>query len=224
MALDPPLPEDFPQEAYAAIQNRMCVGPDLGEAHPEARREFTGGWNALRYRYLACSEHDRDFTALIRKQHTDPDRYGEERALYGFFVTGQSAIESLFYGLYALASVLRSDKFPIRDQDPRNIKWDHTAQRFGSSFPGEALTGALTELAGSTEFEDWRKQRNILAHRATPGRGIYIGGPKDGVIEWSDIELDQETTASRRRWLSTAIGNILRSADSFTAEHLAAVR
>jgi hypothetical protein len=40
MALDPPLPEDFPKEPYLAIQKRVSV--DLGEAYPEARREFTG--------------------------------------------------------------------------------------------------------------------------------------------------------------------------------------
>jgi hypothetical protein len=219
MALDPPLPEDFPKEPYLAIQKRVSV--DLGEAHPEARREFAGGWNALRYRYLACSEHDRDFTDLIRKHQADPDRYGQERALYCFFVTGQSAIESLCYGLYAIASVLRPDEFPVRDQNLKDIKWNHTAQLFRSSFPGETLTTALAELVNSSEFKAWRDQRNILTHRATPGRGINIGGPKDGVIEWSGIVLDQETTASRRHWLSTVVGEILRSADSFTAEHLA---
>ena len=41
------------------------------------------------------------------------------------------------------------------------------------------------------------------------------------MIEWSGIVLDQETTASRRHWLSTVVGEILRSADSFTAVHLA---
>jgi hypothetical protein len=218
MALDPPLPEDFPLESYSAIQKRISV--DLGEAHPEARREFAGGWNALRFRYMACSEHDRDFTDLIRKHQSAPDRYGQERALYGFFVTGQSAIESLCYGLYTIASVLRSDKSPVRDQDLKTIKWDRTAGLFSSSFPGATLTTTLTRLVASSEFKAWRNLRNILTHRSTPGRGINIGGLKDGVIEWSDIVLNQDTTASRRLWLSTMVGTLLRTADDFTAEHL----
>jgi hypothetical protein len=221
MPLDLVVPADFPVVPYESVRKRVSV--DLGESHSDSRREFAGGWNGLRYRYLACSEYDRDFTLSIQQRLTHLERYHQERDLFGFFVTGQSAIECLCYSLYAVASIMRPIQFPVQTmQDLVNIEWRKTTGLFSISFPGETLTNALDDLAKSSDFSAWRKQRNILAHRATPGRVFNHGGPQNGVIEWSGIHLDRETTITRRQWLSTTITAILIAADSFTAKHLSA--
>jgi hypothetical protein len=218
MVYDPPLPPDFPEAQYSAIQKRISV--DLKQGPPDSTAEFAGGWNGLRYRYLVCLEHDRQFTTSIEGPRTDVERYNQERDLYGFFVNGQSAIECLCYGLHAIASILKPTDFSVsRPEDLRAIKWHKTAKKFATFFPGEDLTGSLDRLLKSGDFTKWQEHRNILAHRATPGRGIYLGGPRNGVMEWSNIELDKNTTATRRYWLSETVGDLLLSADTFTARH-----
>jgi hypothetical protein len=219
MVYDPPLPPDFPEAPYSAIQKRVSV--DLKESYPDSRREFAGGWNGLRYRYLACSDHDREFTLSIERASTALERYHQERDLYGFFVNGQSAIECLCYGLHAIASILRPADFPISTQDHlKAIKWHKVAKKFAMVFPGEELTDGLDRLLKSNDFTGWQELRNILAHRATPGRGINVGGPRDGIIEWSNIELDKTTTVTRRRWLSQTVDDLLHGADKFTFDHI----
>ena len=223
MSTEPTLPADFPKAPFEAVEKRISV--DLGESHPDSRREFAGGWNALWYRYITFCEHDQGFTRSIQNEQTPLERYYQERDLFGFFVAGQSAIESLCYGLYAIASILRPDQFPIRTQkDLRAIKWNRTGQLYTSCFPGEGLTTGFDGLARSQEFTAWREQRNILAHRCTPGRVVNLGGSLDGITEWSDTELNRSTTSTRRHWLEMTIGDLLKEADQFTAKHLSANR
>jgi hypothetical protein len=125
MAYDPPLPADFPVGPYEAVQKRVSV--DLKESHPDSRGQFAGGWNALRYRYQACDEHDREFTRSIQSEQTPRERYIQERELFGFFVSGQSAIESLCYSLHAIASVIKAVEFPIQTkEDLKRIDWPRT--------------------------------------------------------------------------------------------------
>ena len=223
MDLEPSFPVDFPLGPYRSIEKRISV--DLGEAHPDARREFAGGWNALRYRYLACANHDRDFTLSIQRPQTHQERTLQECDLFGFFVTGQSAVESLCYGLHAVGSVLNPTGFPVRTKrDLKKIDWRKTADLFTKFFPGEELAITLDHLKKSPDFEAWREQRNILTHRSTPGRVFNQGGPLHGVIGWSDIELNHETTPTRRQWLTETIREILAAADAFTNRHTSNMR
>jgi hypothetical protein len=215
------MPPDFPAEPYESIQQRVSV--DLGESHPEPRKLFAGGWNAVRYRYLACTEHDRDFTHSIQQERTHLERYHQERDLFGFFVTGLSTIESLCFALYAIGSIVKPNEFPIgTDRNLREITPARTARQFAESFQGEPLTTALEQLTNSGEFAEWSRLRNVLAHRTTPGRGIYVGGPQHGTIEWAGINLDDETTPSRRRWLSEVVRGLLEAGDLFTTRVLGA--
>lgn len=45
----------------------------------------------------------------------EPERYRQERDLFGFFVSGLSAIESTNYGLFAIASMLDPNRFRIAE-------------------------------------------------------------------------------------------------------------
>jgi hypothetical protein len=213
------MPPDFPAKLYESVQQRVSV--DLGESYPEPRKLFAGGWNAVRYRYLACAEHDQDFTCSIQQERTHLERYHQERDLFGFFVTGLSTIESLCFALHAIGSIVKPNEFPIgTEQDLKEITPASTARRFAKSFQGDPLTTALKQLTKSQDFIEWSRLRNILAHRATPGRAIYVGGPQDGRIEWADISLDHEATSSRRTWLSGVVLGLLEATDRFTAKYL----
>ena len=42
-----------------------------------------------------------------------PERFIQEDALFGFFVNGLSVIESFFYGLYWIGSMVDTNSFPV---------------------------------------------------------------------------------------------------------------
>jgi len=102
-----PMPDDFDLVAYERIASRIAP---LHEVHPDSWPEYAGGWSAIGFRFYACAEYDESFARSFR-QHggspPPPERYGQERDLYGFFVSGLSVIETFGYGLFAVASMLR---------------------------------------------------------------------------------------------------------------------
>jgi hypothetical protein len=152
-----------------------------------------------------------------------PERYQQERDLFGFFVTGLSAIECACYGLFAVGSWLKPNQFSFTtDADKRVINPERTLERFKFSFPNESLTHALQQITDDQEYRNWKKARNVLSHRSQPGHIIYlsnVGPPR--AAEWGlqNIPIDSTATASRRRWLADSLRYLLTEADNFTAKH-----
>jgi hypothetical protein len=216
------LPDDFEYESYKAVSSR--IGP-LHESHQLQWREYSTAWEAVAIRFLTCAEHDEAFTRSVTT-HGDapqqPERYFQERDLFGFFVTGLPTIESACYGLYAIASMLDDVNFPIKEaKDKRAIKPESTAMQFRKAFPNEAISRALKGMVDSQEYKDWNKVRNILAHRGWHARTIYastVGSGDDthGDALWlNGIPLNASTTPSRRAWLAGTLQTLLREAHSF---------
>ena len=70
------------------------------------------------------------------------------------------------------------------------------------------------------DFQSWKEMRNILSHRSTLGRRIYMGGGPNEVVWGEKILVDEDTTVSRRRWLVKMLHGLLDAADVFTAAKL----
>ena len=217
------LPDDFDYVSYEAVQSRISP---LLESHKPQWTEYAIAWEAVANRFRTCAEHDEAFTQSIRT-NTDapqqPERYYQGRDLFGFFITGLSAIESACYALYAIASMLDDVYFPIKKAgNKRNINPESTANRFRTTFPNEEISRALNRMVNGQEYEDWKELRNILAHRGAPGRHIHrtIGSSYDnahGDALWEfGIPLNASTTPQLREWLAETLGNLLREADVFT--------
>ncbi len=214
------MPDDFEYVAYEAVHSR--IGP-LNASHQPQWSEYAPAWSAVATRFYACAEYDEAFSRSIGTNDAppQPERYHQERNLFGFFITGLSVIESACYGLYAIASMLDDVYFPIRKAGHKKaISPESTADRFRTTFPTEALSRALNKMVNSQEYEDWKEIRNILAHRGSPGRVIHatIGsGDNRGDALWlHGISLNVSTTPSRRAWLASTLGTLIREADSFT--------
>jgi hypothetical protein len=217
------MPDDFDYASYEAVHSR--IGP-LHESHQPQWIEYVDAWIGVAYRFYACAEHDEAFTQSIQT-HGDapqqPERYYQERDLFGFFVNGLSAIETTCYGLFAIASMLNDVYFPIKKaKNKKAINPESTARRFRTTFPKETISRTLSKIVGSQEYEDWKEVRNILAHRGSPGRHISgsVGstyGDAHGDALWQiGIPLNASTTPSRRAWLAGTIQTLLQDADSFT--------
>ena len=215
-----PFPPDFAVAEYEAIHQRVSAKskPNMG-----AWEQYTGAWNGLAHRFRTCAESDEAFTASIRQAGDAPppsERYIQERELFSFFVAGLSSVESLCFALFAIGAMLRPNDFPMgTPKELRAISPESTARTFGSLYPGDAFTSALQQLTRSQEFRDWKEIRNILAHRAAPGRIIFAGiTSNQQAAQWKvGISLDLNTTSSRRQWLSGQLTAVLRAVVSYIA-------
>jgi hypothetical protein len=139
------MPDDFEYASYEAVHSRIAP---LHESHQPQWIEYATAWSAVANHFRACAEYDEAFTKSIQT-HGDaprqPKRYYQERNLFGFFVTGLSAIEATCYGLFAIASMLDDVSFPIKaPKNKRAINPEKTADRFRTAFPKEDLSHALT--------------------------------------------------------------------------------
>ncbi len=143
-------------------------------------------------------------------------RYLQERELFEFFVTGHSALECGAYCLYSCGRVIAATLFQAPD-DGVNVA--RTAHDFAAAFPGDSLSLFLGTVAGSAEFRDWRRIRNVLTHRSHPGRqfksNLFSGPP----AEWLGIALDASTTSVRCQWLTSAVNDFISEASTFFHAH-----
>ncbi|MBZ0255102.1 hypothetical protein K8I31_03520, partial [bacterium] len=71
---------------------------------------------------------------------------------------------------------------------------------------------------------DWREVRNVLTHRAAPGRIFFasVGGGTAIADQWKikSITLDVHMAPARRAELSRLISDLLEAIDQFAATHL----
>jgi hypothetical protein len=149
-----PVPSDFAEaerlSVHSKVQNKFAGRfPDLWE-------QFNGGLGGLLYRFTACMEHDEAFTASVVTNGPgtpQPQRYHQDRELFEFFVTGQSAIECLCYSLYALGEMAQPVTFDLFTKGkPHRINPERTKDAYQNAFGGEPLTSKLVMVIGSTEY------------------------------------------------------------------------
>jgi hypothetical protein len=247
------MPSDFNIAAYDAVYLRMNANSYRTQ---DTFDPYIGAWKGVAYRFLSCAESDVAFTTSLRERGPAPsslERYRQERELFYFFVAGLASIENLCFALFAMGSMLDPHIFAMRtDKHLGDISPESTKDKFAKFFrkKGLALTLGLSEtlkqLTGADEFKEWKKIRNILAHRANPGRDIPAGkmlgtegevitelprpsrprgGTRGAILRstppptlWKvGIELNEHTTSSRRQWLAEKLDKLLNDTDAFTA-------
>jgi hypothetical protein len=213
------MPSGFPSAAHDGVTK--CVST-RSKTHQAEYREFAAGWSAVAHRYFACCESDRAFTKSIERggpAPAPPERYLQEHALYVFFASGLSTIESFAYAMHAIGWMLDPPRFDMSSEgQKRNVKPLSTCERFEAAFPNEALPAALREVIGSDEYDEWSGIRNALSHRAAPGRAfsITIGVPdEDRAAEWRWGAIDERTTADRFEWLTSVTSSLVEAANEF---------
>jgi hypothetical protein len=205
------MPEDFDIVRYEAVHSHVTAQK---EAFPESYRQFADAWRAIAYRFKSTAEHDLTFRESIQRAGDappQPERYIQERELFCFFVAGLAVLESLCYGLFAVASMLDADNFPVvTDEDLRSVTPIKATQKFARYFPGDGITNAMQGMINDTAYSEWKRVRNVLAHRTAPGRIIYfsVGStPKPTMpAHWKiGMQIDEGTTSSRRKWLPSVL-------------------
>ena len=223
------VPDDFPQKPYDAVHARVNSSP----RDDKVRFHYGGAWNAVLYRFVSCARSDETFANSVRTAGLTPghpERFIQEDALFGFFVNGLSVIESFFYGLRWIGSMVDTTSFPVPTEDElENIKLDKTVDEYMSRFGTCPLTDAFGRLRyrdssgnarNTSEYREWKEIRNILAHRAHYGRSISMGGPGGVVWRAHEIQLTGQFTTTKRQWLASTLAELMNGAEIFVVTNL----
>lgn len=218
-------PDDFPVNALESLHHYLSDRRE-GQTQSEAWKEWSTSLNGLVFRFLASDEAA---ASVVRSLHTDqtppmPERYHQERDLFAFFFQGRSALESLMYGIYFVASLSDSTRFPTTIERKTVVpKLVMDRFRTHATFSSDRLSRALDAVVSSPEYKEWATIRNFLGHRGAPGRTIYEGGPAAGRVDWNlpiqQVNVPtilQPTEIQRRRdWLGAQVTEISESAAEF---------
>lgn len=219
------MPPDFPVAHYESVHNKV---QPLARTSNHVYEQFAGAWNALSYRFLALTEYEAKFAASLTgagSRPVPPDRYRQERDLFGFFSNGFSVFEATFYGLFSLGSFFSAASFPMSTaKDQQRITPSSTAAAMTKAFPGDPIHQVISTVSSDPAYLELREVRNILAHRAAPGRTFFVGIGGDDTLpdQWKikSIPLDAKMASTRRADLSRLLGELIQGIDQFAKSHL----
>ena len=212
----------FPVASYESVQNRM--GP-YQPKHPVLYRYYAGGWNGVQFRSIGCETYMTEYTRLFA-QHgaapAQPVRIAQDNALYGFFSHGLSTIESCFFAVHALGSMDQPFAFPMMSRaDLRAVVPCVTMHRFASTYRNSPIATTMRTILTDRTYAKWKRLRNVLQHRAAPGRHHYYPSrTASSDADWvgTNVVLDQDTLSSRYPWLMDTVGSLVEACDDFTAQ------
>lgn len=212
---------DFPFEPYEAVHAKVAARWSMAASY----HQYSGAWNALAYRFHGSIDAGAKFQKSLKDFGSHPaphQRYQQEEALFNFFSSGFAAFEALFYGLFGIGSFINAVTFPLTTpKEQQRVSPSHTNEAFKRAFPGDPLLVALASLLSDPGYQRWREMRNVLTHRAAPGRRVYVGIGSDDAppVEWklNDLPLDSALVPKHQRELAQLISDVLSAANMFLA-------
>lgn len=211
--------QDFPVEPYEAVHARVA---SRWSSEP-SYFQYSGAWNALAYRFHGAIDAGVKFQKSLKDSGSHPaphQRYQQEEALFSFFSNGFSAFEALFYALFSVGSFMDPPAFPLNaPKDQQRVSPSHTADAFKRAFPSDPLLDAFASLFADAAYLRWRDMRNVLTHRAAPGRRVYVGIGTDDAppVEWklNELPLDSALVPKHQRELAQLISDVVIAAERF---------
>ena len=218
------VPNDFPAVAYGEI-HKLVVGSWSTHALYE---HYAGAWNAVAYRFRALVDYGDTFIDSLKTYGTAPEpeeRYQQEKSLFGFFSSGFSTFESLFYGLFTIGAFVAPAAFPLlTPKDQQQVSPTRTKDAFTKAFATDPIVTAITGTLAAPDFQKWREIRNVLTHRTAPGRRMYVSIGSDDVPpdEWklNNVPLDASIISSNRYALARLLKELLTAAETFVIARL----
>jgi hypothetical protein len=214
------VPDDFPLAELDAVHAQLSdMRPDAPQTNPDWA-EWAGASNGIVYRYIACDEHATDLADSLGRDLSppQPERYRQERLLFSFFTEGLSCVECFYYGLYFAGAMIDPVAF-VSNVNRRAVTPGRVVQAYQSRFPFEQVTVSMWAVNVDASTNSWREARNVLAHRASPGRQFYEGGALSGRAHWLGESLSGDLIRARRTWLADTMQTLLSPAVGFVQQH-----
>lgn len=212
---------DFPLELYEAVHAAVVARWSTAASY----QQYSGAWNALAYRFHGAVEAGTKFQKSLSDSGSHPapqQRFQQEEALFNFFSNGFAAFEALFYGLFAIGSFINPGAFPLGTQkEQQRVSPSHANEIFKRAFPSDPILSAFVNLFNDPAYQRWRDMRNVLTHRAAPGRRIYVGIGRNDTppVEWklNGLPLDAALVPGHQIELARLIAHVLSAAGKFLA-------
>jgi hypothetical protein len=101
----------------------------------------------------------------------------------------------------------------------RDVVPGRVVQAYQRRFPLEPVTAVLQAFNADSDTRSWREVRNVLAHRASPGRQFFVGGALSDQALWLGQELSGDLIRARRSWLADAMHALLTPTVGFVQQH-----
>ena len=215
------MPPDFPRAEYESVSAQALKN---AQSENDFYSHFVGAWSAVAYRFLAVTDYEREFNRSIAEQdHSASARHLQERQLFGFFSSGFSVFEASFYGAFSLGAFSNAAHFPMASpRDQQRITPSSTINAFREAFPNDPINDVMAAITQDAAFTEWREIRNVLTHRAAPGRTFFVSFGGDQLPDqWKikDIVLDESMAPSRRRGLASLLTQFIGGLDTFLQSH-----
>jgi hypothetical protein len=213
---------DFPKAAYMEVEERLSkylsdLNVDAGTV--AGFRGYAGGWNAIILRYRSADDDCMLAAQSLAKYQgglSTEERYQQERPLFAFFCSAQSAIESCCFGIYHIGCLRNPGGFTRKE---RAVTPEAAHSDFAAAYPGSVLTNELGLLVDHATWKEIKHIRRILFHRMHPGITIFVsaGGPPPPPAEWTTegIKLEPALVNDPRAWLATATTRLVEATLDF---------
>ena len=212
---------DFPVGPYEAVHAAVVAHWSTAASY----QQYSAAWNALAYRFHGAVEAGAKFQKSLRDFGSHPapqQRFQQEEALFNFFSNGFAAFEALFYGLFAIGSFIDPAAFRLETQrEQQRVSPSRTNEIFKRAFAGDPILSVFANLFSDPAYQRWRDLRNVLTHRAAPGRRMYVGiGRNDAPpVEWKldGLPLDAALVPGHQAELARLTADVLSAAATFLA-------
>ncbi len=211
------LPGAFPTEQAERVY-RYLLEQMPSDSIP---RDLMGyGFQGVAYRFRAASDYGAEFQGLIAAPGgaapPSDDVYRQERALFGFFVSGLACFECFSFAVYTLGAHYKPKKFGLSPGQLQAVEPALVADKLQQAWPRARISDVMNALIQDDTFRVWKAIRNMLAHRAVPPRIIYLGGEAGVRTAWRLVKhhfLDRDeplelVTELRKPWLEERIRDL----------------
>jgi hypothetical protein len=209
------MPPDYPTEQTERVYRYL-----LEEMRPGSQTSalMTEGFRAVAYRFRAASEYqsglESSFQAPGGRAPPGDGQYLQERAIFGFFMSGQAALESFAFAVHAIGAHYRpSPLFGLSVTQLENVHPKSVTTALAKFWPNGLLTNVMQKLLQDQTFKTWATIRNVLGHRAVPTRSIQITPGREIRVTWlfsmGGHRVGDESLESamklRRPWLAATL-------------------
>jgi hypothetical protein len=212
------MPPDFPTAAFE--RTYVAIGRHRW-SQPQPYEQFNAAWNAISIRFLTLTAAADSYALAIKQQSSGnafEARYQQERYLFEFFVNALAAIESHFYGLFAIGAILKATAFPFTtDKQQQAVSPSSTQRMYAAHFIGDAINGVIGFILGDTDYSELKVVRNVLAHRTAPGRTVYASAATPPPPKWKlvGMVIDDTTLVGRRANVARVLTTLITASATF---------
>jgi hypothetical protein len=116
-------------------------------------------------------------------------------------------------------------KSPFFSKPAEEVNVKATASALSSGFPGSALDQVLAGLKHDETWWKIKNIRNILVHRESPGRTVFMGSGsyQSPPAQWTihGVAIDESLVSPNRRWLGQIVNELVDATDHFVRTQFA---